>query len=357
MVGLSVVREVNAGLVRRQFTVAVFVGGTAGIGEFGVRGLAKTHGESGKGLRVYIMGRNKQAAERIIAESQQLCPQAHFIFVAAKDLALLRDVDQVCEKLVTRERDEAARAGQVARVDFLVMTQGVLNLSRKDTEEGIDETMSLFYYSRMRFIVQLLPLLVESPLPAHVASILAPGNEGKFVAEDISCRKPENFGMRITTSHICYMTTFFMEQLATRHPGKLSLSHVYPGAVITQFGQTGSSPTWLKLLLRFVVIPLMRFYSLSEDESGQRTLFLASEKYPARGTAQKVSPNGFDEIGIAVATDGVVGGGCYRINQDGETFPTPDSYQTLREQGVGDLIWQHTSSAFEEITSGRAFTG
>lgn len=131
MVRLAAAREANAELVRRQAIVAVFVGGTAGIGEFGARGLARTHGDHGKGLRVYIVGRNSQAAERIIADCRQLCPNGQFIFISAKDLALLKDVDRVCEEVIARERDEAARKGQVAKIDFLVMTQGLLNLSRK----------------------------------------------------------------------------------------------------------------------------------------------------------------------------------------------------------------------------------
>lgn len=133
MVTLATVREVNTALVKRQSVVAVFVGGTAGIGEFGARGLAKTHSEQGKGLRIYIVGRNTKAAERIIADCRQLCPQGQFIFVPAKDLALLKDVDRVCKNLIAREHEEAAKVGQVAKIDFLVMTQGLLNLTRKGT--------------------------------------------------------------------------------------------------------------------------------------------------------------------------------------------------------------------------------
>lgn len=217
--------------------------------------------------------------------------------------------------------------------------------------------MSLFYYSRMRFVIQLLPLLSQSTLPAHIVSILAPGNEGKFVSDDISCRKPENFGMRVTTSHICYMTSFFMEKLASQHPKKLSLSHVYPGAIITNFGQTGSAPAWLKFLLRWVVVSLMYPFALSPADCGQRVLFLASSKYPARGEAGDNGGDGHTSVDVAIATDGVAGGGSYRINKDGEALPTPASYKTLREQGVGDLIWDHTTAAFEAIAAGRKFTG
>lgn len=131
MVSLDIVRKTNAALVKRQSLVAVFIGGTAGIGEFGALGLAKTHGNEGRGLRVYIVGRNQSAAERIIATCIQLCPNGQFTFVAAENLALLKDVDRVCANISARERDEAARSGQEPRIDFLVMTQGALNLKRK----------------------------------------------------------------------------------------------------------------------------------------------------------------------------------------------------------------------------------
>lgn len=163
--------------------------------------------------------------------------------------------------------------------------------------------------------------------------------------------------MRVTTSHLCYMTTFFMEKLANQHPDKLSLCHVYPGAIITQFGQTGSSPAWLKLLLRYIVVPLMYPFALSQEECGERILFLSSDKYPARNTAKLGDTNSDNKVGVAIATDGAAGGGSYRIKQDGETFNTPDSYNTLRGQGVDDLIWEHTTKAFEVIANGEVFTG
>ncbi|KAI0132837.1 hypothetical protein BJ170DRAFT_263401 [Xylariales sp. AK1849] len=355
MVRLADVRNANVELVKRQSLVAVFVGGTAGIGEFGVRRLAATHGEQGKGLRIYIVGRNQKAADGIIVDCQRVCPQGHFRFVPAKDLALLRDVDRVCDEIMAHERLEAEKKGEVARIDFLVMTQGLLNLKRNDTEEGIDESMSLFYYSRMRFAVQLLPLLLNSPLAAHVVSIWSPGREGNIVQEDLSCRKPENFGVRKVSSHLCYMTSFFFEQLASRHPGKLSLSHVYPGAIKTGFGQSGLVPAWLKVFLRFVVVPLMTPIALSHEECGHRVVFLASEKFPARSTVAETPRTNVEEI--ATGTDGLVGSGAYRINWDGESLPTPASYQNFREEGVSDLVWKHTTTAFDEIASGEVFSG
>lgn len=47
--------------------------------------------------------------------------------------------------------------------------------------------MSLLYYSRMRFIMNLSPLLLNSVLPtgAHVVSVFGRGREAKIFADDL----------------------------------------------------------------------------------------------------------------------------------------------------------------------------
>jgi NAD(P)-dependent dehydrogenase (short-subunit alcohol dehydrogenase family) len=131
---LDVVRASNAELVQRQPLVAVFVGGTSGIGEYSVLALARTHGTSGKGLRLYIVGRNEKAAERTIAECRQICPAGHFEFVKANDLALLKDVDDVCARLIKIEEEVS---GGTAKIDILVMTQAYLSLEPRNGKSKV----------------------------------------------------------------------------------------------------------------------------------------------------------------------------------------------------------------------------
>jgi NAD(P)-dependent dehydrogenase (short-subunit alcohol dehydrogenase family) len=125
MVNLNVVRSCNTSLVNSQPLVAVFVGGTAGIGEFSIRSLAATHAENGKGLRAYIVGRNAESAQSIITDCQKVCPKGQFRFIQANDLSLLKDVDLVCTKLIQAEEDEVKVTGGTARVDYLAMTQAI----------------------------------------------------------------------------------------------------------------------------------------------------------------------------------------------------------------------------------------
>lgn len=130
MVRLDVVRSCNAELVSTQPLVVVVVGGTSGIGEYTVRALAAAHANHGKGLRLYIVGRNEDAARKISSECLELCPTGQFQFVAANDLSLLKDVDRVCTAL-TQAEEEASGTGGTARIDLLVMTQAFLSFEAR----------------------------------------------------------------------------------------------------------------------------------------------------------------------------------------------------------------------------------
>lgn len=128
MVALPVVRASNTTLVQSHPLVAVFVGGTSGIGECTIRTLAATHGDQGKGLRIYIVGRNAAAAEQTIAYCRSVCSRGQFLFVKADDLSLLKDVDRVCSEILRLEEKEAALSGGKPRLDILVMSQAYFPL-------------------------------------------------------------------------------------------------------------------------------------------------------------------------------------------------------------------------------------
>ena len=121
MVKLDVVHASNTSLVQHQPLVAVFFGGTGGIGHYTLRALSTNEARnSGKGLRAYIVGRNTKAAEEIIDECRGVCPQGQFKFIKAEDLSLIREVDRLCEEVSKAE----AEYGSDGRVDYLMVSQG-----------------------------------------------------------------------------------------------------------------------------------------------------------------------------------------------------------------------------------------
>lgn len=213
--------------------------------------------------------------------------------------------------------------------------------------------MSLYYYGRMRFITNLLPLLTASSLPAHCISVYAAGKEGKLLTDDLSLRKPSNHTMLNLRSHMTFMTQFFMEELAKQYPGKLSLENYFPGLVLTDAFNTGKMPLWFTILWRVVLQHLGRLFAVPHEESGERVLFLASSRYPARDGNTTTKANG-DKREVAMGSDGVLGGGAYSCNWNDDANAIEEVYKNHRN-GTAQLVWDHTMKAFSEIEAGRAF--
>lgn len=122
MVELDDVKAANIALTKRPL-VAVFVGGTSGIGEYTVRALAALHGAKSLGLQAYIVGRNEKAAAETIAICSRICPSAHFEFIKSGDLALLKDIDTVSTEIAETVRTRSDSNGP-APIDLLYLSSG-----------------------------------------------------------------------------------------------------------------------------------------------------------------------------------------------------------------------------------------
>ena len=120
MVGMGVVHASNTALVQNRPLVAVFFGGTSGIGHYTLRALATAEAKGGKGFRAYIVGRNAKAAEEIIEECCGICPQGHIEFVQTDDISLIQAVDRACAEILQLEE----KANQDPRIDYMMLSQG-----------------------------------------------------------------------------------------------------------------------------------------------------------------------------------------------------------------------------------------
>lgn len=78
--------------------VAVFVGGTSGVGEYTLKAFAKYAVKP----RVYTVGRSQEAADRIFEECKQLNPGGKFEFIKA-DVSILKNIDLVCREIKSKE--------------------------------------------------------------------------------------------------------------------------------------------------------------------------------------------------------------------------------------------------------------
>jgi hypothetical protein len=215
--------------------------------------------------------------------------------------------------------------------------------------------MSLRYYSRMRLLYNLLPLLLQSHSP-RVVSIFAPGKEGNFFPDDLSLRS--HYGMFNNISHVSFMTTFFFEAIVEQNPS-LSCVHVYPGLVKTAEFENGLFPNWLKLCFKWIMLPVITPFCVSVEECGERNLFHStSTKFFSPGRSEeaamemKVNP----ADGFATGVDGKSASGVYAVNWNGETIKGCENvYKSWRAQGMTEKVWRHTMRAFEAVENGLVF--
>lgn len=212
--------------------------------------------------------------------------------------------------------------------------------------------MSLMYYSRMRMIIQLLPLLLKSTLPARVVSVYAAGTEAKLFPEDLSLRDLAHYSYTQARSHMVYMHTLFMETLAEQHVGKLALIHIIPGLVLGPGFQNPELPTWFRIVWHWVFVPLFgRLATVPAKECGDRMLSLASPRYPPRPIDKSKN-----QEGVAIGTDSKPGSGVYSLTWNGETNLKVKAYEEINKDEMRKKVWNHTMKAFEVIEAGGVFT-
>ena len=194
-----------------------------------------------------------------------------------------------------------------------------------------------------------MPLLTASPLQGHVISIYAGGFEDGTTAADlpIGCPPPATYGVTGVRKHTCFMKTLFFEELAAKHAGQLSLSHIYPGLVDGPGFTSPDMPAWFRFVWRLLK-PLAWLYMTAPEVCGLVMLYVGTSQYPAKGKA------GQEGVEVARSTLGEVGGGSYALGQRGEVQNKGVSYERVRKEGLSKQVWDHTMETLEGIEKNNA---
>ena len=303
--------------------VAVFAGGTSGIGKLTVKALVAT----GASVRIYLIGR-KSSEERtqvFIQELHAINPKAEIIWVEG-EISLLAETKRVCEVIKSKE----------SRIDLLFLTTGYAPFgARSETAEGIEITQSLVYYSRILFIQHLLPLLSAAEAP-KVVSVQGGGMERTNVdLDDMDLKKPGNFG--VVKTHVQYvaMISTTMEKLATDNPA-VTFIHSCPGWVNTGNVNRGldANSTIKSWLVWLILEPLIGLFSFSDEESGQRYLF--------QSTSAAFGGHGVPWNGKAgINSQSKVADGLFLVTSKCDCTPNAKVMPLLRENAQ-EKVWDHT---------------
>jgi NAD(P)-dependent dehydrogenase (short-subunit alcohol dehydrogenase family) len=303
--------------------VAVFVGGTSGIGKFTIKALVAT----GISVKIYLVGRksSKERTQAIIEELHALNRRAEVIWTEA-EISLLADVKRVCELITSKE----------SRVDLLFLSAGYAPFgTREETAEGHEVVQALEYYSRMLFILRLLPLLGASDV-ARVISVLGGGMETTHVIDldDLDLKTPGNFRVYRARLQYIAMNTLMLDKLAAENPN-ITFIHSSPGGVNTGNVRRGwDANSIVGAAVSWAVESLTWLIGFSDDESGQRHLFEStSAAFGGRGVPWSGT--------TGISTTGKSAGGLFLVNNKCDCTPNAKVVAQLREKGQ-EKLWSHT---------------
>jgi NAD(P)-dependent dehydrogenase (short-subunit alcohol dehydrogenase family) len=159
--------------------VALFFGGTSGIGQAMAEQMAKqTNGRA----HIILLGRNQAAAEEIIASFPKTDPSTpaedaseySFVKVDATSMAQVREVT-------------AQLKSELPKINFIIATAGFTNFKgREETSEGIDRKMACNFYARFRFIRELAPLVQKTAENGEHTAVMSVFAAGRTAAVDLN---------------------------------------------------------------------------------------------------------------------------------------------------------------------------
>lgn len=165
MPSLSVAKSTGFewGSTLRYEPIGVFVGGTSGIGYTMAEAF---HSYTNGKCHIIIIGRNRAAAEALFASFNDQAVELRRQFIPC-DIYLMRNIEETSRILLV----------QLPYINFLVLSAGHSSASndRDETDEGLAGQLVTRYYSRWKFIYELLPLIrkaADEGLDAKVMTVL-----------------------------------------------------------------------------------------------------------------------------------------------------------------------------------------
>ncbi|KAG8913219.1 hypothetical protein FRC00_002839 [Tulasnella sp. 408] len=249
---LAAVREAISSFSPAYRPTALFVGGTSGVGEGTANAFAKATKALEGRAHIILCGRNKSRAEDIIAQFPQT-PESKYEFIPC-DVSLISNVSKVAEEVKSKID---------GKLNYLVTSQGMMTLKGYNpTSEGIDYKLSLHFYSRWKFVDELMPCLEKAAAEGEEArfmSILHPATGAPLDTDDLGLKKkfslPRAAGQSVTYNDL------FVEEYAKLHPN-ISFIHAFPGFTRTSAGR---DLPWYTLPIK----PLSYLIARSQEDSGQ----------------------------------------------------------------------------------------
>ncbi|KAF2965220.1 hypothetical protein GQX73_g8356 [Xylaria multiplex] len=365
--------------------VAVFVGGTSGVGEYTLKAFARY----ARAPKAIIIGRSQEAADRILNECRQLKPDGHFEFIRA-DVSLLKNVDDVCRQIKEKvsvinilfesQGSLAFHSGKLACVQSYFHVSPIVFIYKSpeqlsegneqtligafakchrstiiETDDGLPTAFALGIHSRLRFIVNLLPLLQRADSLRRVVSVGAATCEGAIDLNNIPGR---GFSLMKWRDQVASVATLMLEEAQRRAPD-VAFVHTVPGVVESGIMRDVQPTLRLSIIIGIsrLLAPLI---NVPPTECGERHIFVATSAAFAPGDGMGHAGVPLDGIPPVASrgTNGRTGSGMYSLSQknDPATPKTEEVLRRLREDGTAQKVWDSIVADFKRITGSEVAT-
>lgn len=314
--------------------ICVFAGATSGSGAGALEAMVGMLHTS----TFYIIGRSAAQFASQQKRLEKLSPGCKVEFLEAQ-VSLLSDVDEVCKQIAAAEK----------KVDLLYMSPGCIPFGGPrctyfpllqatalihyvDTKEGLETCFAISYYSRMRLIQNLLPLLRQSPRP-RVLTLLNGGKEKPIFDDDIGLEK--RWSSEAVIAHTTTMTSLALEHLA-KEDEQITFLHVFPGLVnsgnfIRVTAAESAGVIWRAMLTVFcrMITAVQLIFGITPKECGERQAYhLTSDQF---------------------------GPGAWRVGNSSEIVSAHAGgvFEKYKDGGLSEKIWEHTTAIFESAFATR----
>lgn len=223
------------------------------------------------------------------------------------------------------------------------------------TSEGLPVAFSLVSHSRLRFILNLLPLIQKAKALRRVVSVAAASCEGPIDLHNIPAL---GLSLRQFRDHSASTQTLLLEEVARRAPD-VSFVHTVPGVVKSGILRDMEPSVTLSIIVAISKV-LSPFINTSPDECAERLIFVASTAIftPRQGTMDFPGVPLSACLTVARGSDGHIGSGIYTIDNKGESSPLKIEQLLfeLRKSGAAREIWEYVMADFLRITGAETST-
>lgn len=232
--------------------LCIVTGATSGIGQVAARELAA------RGARLVLVCRSRARGERT-QEAIRSAVDGAQLELRIADLALQKDIRAVATEILADH----------PRIDVLLNNAGVVNLGRKLTVDGIEETFAVNHLGHFLLTLLLLERMKESA-PARIVNVASEAHRfvGGIDFDDLEYASSYGWIKAYGSSKLANI--LFTYELSRRLEGSgVTVNCLHPGMVATNLG---ANHGWISKLILLLVRPFAR----TPERGAETSIYLAS---------------------------------------------------------------------------------